>query len=201
MSGMAASPHRLIPPPRPALEQQPSMPFELPWQSARIACRPVIGDALLLQYPEVAISRLSSGVRAFIDIDPECGCWVWRHTNCEGYGYAPAAIRQGNPEFKADRFIYSELVGPIPLGFTLDHLRARGCLFRACCWPAHLQPVTHGENSRRGAADRHSRRYEAALAAKVRPLMAAGLSREDIHRRTGIGWRIIAGVAAEGNAR
>ena len=26
------------------------MPFRLPWQRAQVACRPVIGDALMLQY-------------------------------------------------------------------------------------------------------------------------------------------------------
>jgi len=196
---MASSPG-LIPSPRPALEDLWPVPFRLPWSRKRIGCRPIIGDALLLQYPEVAIFRLSPEVRAFIDPDPECGCWVWQHTNYEGYGYVPAAIRYGNPEWKAHRFVYTELVGPIPPGFTLDHVRARGCLFRACCWPAHLQPVTHGENSRRGTADRHSRRYEAALAARVRPLLATGLSSTEIHRRTGIGWKIIADVAAEGGS-
>jgi hypothetical protein len=193
------------------------------------ACRPVIGDALLLQYPQVAkalaegqpqrggrqvprsakaantqypISRLPSEVRAFIEVDQECGCWVWQQTNCDGYGYVPAAIRHGNPESKAHRFVYTELVGPIPPGFTLDHVRARGCLFKACCWPTHLQPVTHAENSRRGAADRHGGRYDAALAARVHPLITEGLSSADIHRRTGIGWKIIADVAAaaEGGA-
>jgi len=29
-------------------------PFRLPWLRTRVTCRPVIGDALLLQYPEVA---------------------------------------------------------------------------------------------------------------------------------------------------
>jgi hypothetical protein len=45
--------HIAIPAPRPAPEQQP-VPFRLPWSPARFRCRPVIGDALLLRYPEVA---------------------------------------------------------------------------------------------------------------------------------------------------
>jgi len=211
-----------VPPPRP-------VPFHLPWPQLRVACPPVIGDDLLSHYPGVAnalaerdrrteaasgleaqgtamtaypISRLSPEVSAFIDVDPECGCWVWWHTNCEGYGYAPAAIRHGNPEWKAHRFIYTELVGPIPSGFTLDHVRARGCLFRACCWPTHLEPVTHAENSRRGAVDRRSGLYEATLAARVRSLRVEGLSVAAIHQRTGIGFKIIHNVfgSAEGGA-
>ena len=38
----------LVPAPRPASEQP--LPFRLPWQLSRPDCRPVIGDALLLQY-------------------------------------------------------------------------------------------------------------------------------------------------------
>ena len=41
----------MIPAPRPA--SGPPLcpvPFRLPWPQARAACRPVIGDALLLQY-------------------------------------------------------------------------------------------------------------------------------------------------------
>jgi hypothetical protein len=44
----------LVPRPRPAPEWSRSVPFRLPWSQTRVACRPVIGDALLLQYPEVA---------------------------------------------------------------------------------------------------------------------------------------------------
>ena len=39
----------VVPAPRPAPEQ-PRPPFQLPWSRTRTACRPVIGDALLLQY-------------------------------------------------------------------------------------------------------------------------------------------------------
>ena len=39
-----------VPAPRPAPEQPQPVPFRLPWSQTRTACRPVIGDALLLQY-------------------------------------------------------------------------------------------------------------------------------------------------------
>jgi hypothetical protein len=39
-----------VPEPRPAPEQPQPVPFRLPWSRTRTACRPVIGDALLLQY-------------------------------------------------------------------------------------------------------------------------------------------------------
>ena len=44
----------MIPAPRPSPEQSRPVPFEMPRQVSRPRCRPVIGDALLLQYPEVA---------------------------------------------------------------------------------------------------------------------------------------------------
>ena len=43
-----------IPAPRPSPEQPQSAPLRLPWPRTRVTCRPVIGDTLLLQYPEVA---------------------------------------------------------------------------------------------------------------------------------------------------
>jgi hypothetical protein len=39
-----------VPQPRPAPEQPQPVPFQLPWSRTRSSCRPVIGDALLLQY-------------------------------------------------------------------------------------------------------------------------------------------------------
>jgi hypothetical protein len=46
---MAASTSGLVPVPRLTAEQS-HVPFRLPWQRTRAACRPVIGDTLLLQY-------------------------------------------------------------------------------------------------------------------------------------------------------
>ena len=41
----------MMPAPRPASGPAPrAVPFRLPWPQARAACRPVIGDVLLLQY-------------------------------------------------------------------------------------------------------------------------------------------------------
>lgn len=48
----------------------------------------------------------------------------------------------------AHRKSYEILVGPIPGGLTIDHL----CRNRACINPAHMEPVTNAENTRRAAA-------------------------------------------------
>lgn len=71
------------------------------------------------------------------------GCWIWTGAlNKAGYG----AIGGGGKVFRTHRVMYEHLVGPIPDGLQLDHL----CRVRACCNPAHLEPVTNHENWMRG---------------------------------------------------
>ena len=65
--------------------------------------------------------------------------------NASGYGvFAITSLKS----MLAHRFSYELLVGPIAPGLELDHL----CRVRACCNPAHLEPVTPLENFRRGYA-------------------------------------------------
>lgn len=74
------------------------------------------------------------------------GCWLWRHPSENGYG----RIRVNRKTMWAHRIGYELLVGPIPPELELDHL----CRVPACVNPAHLEPVTHRENLRRGARHR-----------------------------------------------
>lgn len=70
-------------------------------------------------------------------------CWLWDHPDpSTGYGVVTAARRR----YTAHRWAYEQLVGPIPEGLQLDHL----CRNRLCVNPAHLEPVTHVENTMRG---------------------------------------------------
>jgi hypothetical protein len=71
-------------------------------------------------------------------------CWQWTKgkTN-KGYGsFHPS---KGSLVL-AHRFSYELLVGPIPEGLVIDHR----CRNRLCVNPDHLEPVTSGENTRRG---------------------------------------------------
>lgn len=85
------------------------------------------------------------------------GCWLWRGSLVQnGYGIF-SYYRLGQKTSKrAHRFAYEALVGPIPEGLTLDHL----CRVRRCVNPAHLEPVTIGDNIRRGVLARAQARAE-----------------------------------------
>lgn len=70
-------------------------------------------------------------------------CWEWNGPRTEGgYGTAYGTT--------AHRWVYRCLIGPIPPGLQLDHVKARGCRSRACVNPDHLEPVTCRENLMRG---------------------------------------------------
>lgn len=79
-------------------------------------------------------------------VDRTGDCWEWTGAKNNGYGKA----RFGDRMHGAHRLIYTHLVGPIPLGLTIDHL----CFNRSCVNPAHLEPVTIQENVARAAARR-----------------------------------------------
>lgn len=83
-------------------------------------------------------------------------CWPWLGTmEPEGYGVFAVTPRM---QRKAHRLSYEKEVGPIPEGLTIDHtchdpLVCPGgptCPHRRCVNPRHLEPVTRGENARRG---------------------------------------------------
>ena len=97
---------------------------------------------------EYRIENLPPELAVKIAVNPVTGCWEWQGCR-SSYGYGRVSGGDGNQK-QAHRVVYTLLAGPVPDGLALDHVRARGCRSRACCWPAHLEPVTQAENARRG---------------------------------------------------
>lgn len=83
--------------------------------------------------------------------DDECWPWLGPVNEVNGYGY----FRVG-PEatpVSAHRYAYELMVGPIPEGLVIDHVRGNGCTRRDCVnWVSHLEAVTQRENVLRGDA-------------------------------------------------
>lgn len=70
-------------------------------------------------------------------------CWDWVGSkDVYGYGYVSYFFKK----LKAHRVSYEIYKGEIPQGLVLDHL----CRNRSCVNPDHVEPVTIGENVRRG---------------------------------------------------
>lgn len=88
-------------------------------------------------------------------------CWPWTAgKNADGYG----RFRLNGRTENAHRAAYLMFVGPVPDGRLVDHtchnnsgcIMGRTCPHRACCNPAHLEPVTNKVNSTRGNNGRHN---------------------------------------------
>jgi HNH endonuclease len=73
-------------------------------------------------------------------------CWPWLGAVSHGYGVFPFSAEQSAA--RAHRVAYELLIGEIPDGLTIDHL----CRNKLCQNPAHMEPVTGGENTRRAHA-------------------------------------------------
>lgn len=84
-----------------------------------------------------------------VDIGDWQDCWPWTSARIDA-GYAAFTLN-GRTQY-AHRLAYEDLVGPIPEGLMLDHVKAWGCKMRHCVNPLHLEPVTNRENVLRGNA-------------------------------------------------
>lgn len=119
------------------------------------------------------------------------GCWIWqRGRNSSGYG----VCKRGGRMVLAHRVYYEHNIGVIPEGLQLDHI----CRNRACVNPAHLEPVTPAENSRRGsrsklsAADAHTIRCRVSSGEPHRSIAADfGISEQTVGNvKHGRSWAI-----------
>lgn len=80
-------------------------------------------------------------------------CFIWDgSTDRNGYGQ----VRIDGRLLYAHRVAYELWCGPIAEGLVLDHL----CRVPCCVNPHHLEPVTQGENVRRGAGNGNREKTE-----------------------------------------
>lgn len=86
----------------------------------------------------------------YIQRDRATGCWNWTGAKANGYGRISTS---GRRDENAHRALYEVLVEKIAPGLVLDHL----CRNTACVNPAHMEPVTVAENTRRGMAGDRAR--------------------------------------------
>jgi hypothetical protein len=117
------------------------------------------------------------------------GCWLWQGPLYDtGYGMCSLSKRVVR---HAHCVIYELLVGPVPEGMVLDHVRARGCTNRHCVNPAHLEPVTMTENTRRGRATK----LTVEKVRELRALVSADIPRDEIATRFGVSVATVGDVA------
>jgi hypothetical protein len=115
----------------------------------------------------VTVAELPEQIRRRVVVD-EGGCWRYGGSKGRG-GYAH--IWWKGRHVYAHRVSFEHLVGPIPNGHELDHVRARGCRHRDCINPAHLEPVTRKVNCLRSESvpARNARKKECVRGHELAP--------------------------------
>lgn len=85
-----------------------------------------------------------------VDTSGHCHLWTGNTGGSKHrYGYFHPGTRSTDPKVPAHRWIYAQRVGPIPEGWEIDHVKARGCVNRLCVRIDHLEAVPPGENQSR----------------------------------------------------
>lgn len=105
------------------------------------------------KYATPTIDRLMARV-----VESGTGCWEFQGSrNRLGYGQ----IRDvwSGRLLQTHRYAYEFFRAEIPAGLVLDHL----CRNPSCCNPWHLEPVSNGENIRRGVGPLTAGRWRAEL--------------------------------------
>jgi hypothetical protein len=100
--------------------------------------------------PLAAPPTLAERFWANVDRRGDDECWPWLGI-IDRNGYGKLWVPSNRNQIGAHRVAYELMVGPIPAGMTIDHVRAWGCTRRDCVnAPAHMEPVTPRVNTLRG---------------------------------------------------
>lgn len=108
-------------------------------------------------------------------------CWLWQGShNAPRYGTPYGTFRYQNRTRPAHvvSYLLANGRGAIPDGVVLDHL----CRTTLCVNPAHLEPVAHSENVRRGRRTK----VPAAQVPGLKKRNAAGESLTSLAREVGV---------------
>jgi hypothetical protein len=116
-------------------------------------------------------------------------CWIWQLKLSARTGYG--IVRVAGRDWLAHRWYYEQANGPIEDGLQLDHL----CRVRECVNPAHMEPVTPQENTRRSTVAKLSDEQ----AAMIEMLARSGeFSNAAIGRRFGVTRETVRLIAKNG---
>jgi len=85
------------------------------------------------------------------DLGAETPCWTMR--SCDRLFKYPTFILGTRRAVSAHRWMHELVIGPIPVGFMVDH----ECEQKRCVNPDHLEAVTNAENIRRSKARKAAR--------------------------------------------
>lgn len=82
-----------------------------------------------------------------VKVDRRTGCWHWPLAlTTKGYG---RICWDGSHRY-AHRWLYEQVTGEeVPRDLEMDHVYSRGCRYKDCVRPSHLEPVTKSENMQR----------------------------------------------------
>lgn len=95
--------------------------------------------------------NLPESIAQRVTIETDTGHWLWRgRPNHHGYG----RIGVDGRLLLAHRYVYEQLVGPIPTGMVIDHI----CRVRHCVAPHHLRVVTRTQNTLENSRSRGAER-------------------------------------------
>lgn len=126
--------------------------------------------------PDVA-ARLYATIMRTAEVDEDTGCIIRTRGVNPRTGYTSCTVRVGGRSvyLYAHRVVWTHINGPIPDGYSIDHL----CKRSACVNIEHLEAVTQRENILRSdnAAARNARKTHCKRGHEL-PARAAGIHRE-----------------------